>query len=123
MKRKKLLYNIRTICPLLAKFVRNCYNPPSQLFIIGGVEIRSTEGSTEGDPTSMVVHAIAIIQLILMIVDIRHQDNSSTKTAVYVDDFTAVGKITQLKKNGGMHYISSVPNLATILKVENPGLL
>ena len=65
------------------------------------MKIRSTEGSTQGDPTSMVVHAIAIIQLILMIVDITHQDNSSTKTAVYTDDFTAVGKITQLKKMVG----------------------
>ena len=33
-----------------------------------------------------------------MIVDITHQDDSSTKTAAYADDFTAAGKITQLKK-------------------------
>ena len=40
----------------------------------------------------------AIIPLILMIVDITHQDDSSTKTTTYADDFTAAGKITQLKK-------------------------
>ena len=33
-----------------------------------------------------------------MIVDITHQDDSSTKTAAYADDFTTSGKITQLKK-------------------------
>ena len=33
-----------------------------------------------------------------MIVDIIHQDDSSTKTAAYVDHFTIAGKITQLKK-------------------------
>ena len=32
-----------------------------------------------------------------MIVDITHQDDSSTKTATKTDDFTAAGKITQLK--------------------------
>ena len=45
----------------------------------------------------MAIYAIAIIPLILMIVDISHQDDSSTKTAAYADDLTA-GKITQLKK-------------------------
>ena len=33
-----------------------------------------------------------------MIVDIVRQDDSSTKTTAYVDDFTIAGKITQLKK-------------------------
>ena len=46
----------------------------------------------------MAIYAIAIILLILMIVDITHQDDSSMKTAAYADDFTAAGKITQLKK-------------------------
>ena len=46
----------------------------------------------------MAIYAIAIIPPILMLVDITHHDNSSTKIAAYKDDFTAVGKITQLKK-------------------------
>ena len=33
-----------------------------------------------------------------MIANITRQDDSSTKTAPYVEDFTAAGKITQLKK-------------------------
>ena len=33
-----------------------------------------------------------------MILDIIHQDDSSTKTAAYADDFTIADKITQLKK-------------------------
>ena len=45
----------------------------------------------------MAIYATARIPLILMIVDISHQDDSSTKTAAYADDLTA-GKITQLKK-------------------------
>ena len=64
----------------------------SQLFIIGVGEIEYTEGTTQGDPTAMIIYVIAIIPLILMIIDITHQDDSYTKTAA--DD----GKIIQLKK-------------------------
>ena len=46
VNRKTFLHNIGIICPPLAKFVRNCYNVPSQLFIIGGGEIQPTEGTT-----------------------------------------------------------------------------
>ena len=34
------------------------------------------------------------------------------------NDFTAASKIT-----GGLHYVTLVPNLAAILKMENPDLL
>ena len=43
----------------------------------------------------MAIYAIVIIPLILMLVDITHQDDLSTKTAAYADDFTAADKITQ----------------------------
>ena len=99
VNRKTFLHNIGIICPPLAKFVRNCYNLSSRCFIIGGGEIKSTEGSTQGDSTAMAAYAaIATIPLILMIADITYQGDSSTKTATYADDFTAAGKITQLKK-------------------------
>ena len=98
VNRKTFLHNIGIICPPLAKFVRNCYNLPSQLFIIGGGETQSTEGTTQGNPTAMAIYTIAIIPLIPMIVNITHQDDSSTKTAVYADDFTAAGNTTQLRK-------------------------
>ena len=39
VNRKTFLHNIGIICPLLAKFVGNCYNLPSQFFIIGGGKI------------------------------------------------------------------------------------
>ena len=98
VNRKTFQHNIGIICPPLAKFVQNCCNLPSRLFIIGGGEIRFTEGITQGNPTAMGVYAIGIIPLILMIVNITHQDDSSTKTAAYADEFTAACKITQLKK-------------------------
>ena len=46
----------------------------------------------------MAICTIAIIPLIIMIVGITRQDNSSMKTVAYANDLTAAGKITQLKK-------------------------
>ena len=48
------------ICPEIAVFVRNCYALPSRLFIIGGSELKSSEGMTQGDPAAMAIHVIAI---------------------------------------------------------------
>ena len=98
VNRKTFLHNIGITRPPLANFVQNYYNRPTGLFIIGEREIRSNEGKTQGDPTVKAIYAIAITTLILMVVDITHQDDSSTKTAAYVDDFTAANKMNQLKK-------------------------
>ena len=43
--RKLFLHNVSVICPEIAVFVRNCYALPSRLFIIGGSELKSCEGT------------------------------------------------------------------------------
>ena len=53
LNRKALLHNIRYICPPMATYIRNCYGMSSRLFITGGREIASTEGTTQGDPFAM----------------------------------------------------------------------
>ena len=45
----------------------------------------------------MAVHAITVILMKLMIVDITSKIDDSTKAAGYTDDVTAAGKIIQLK--------------------------
>ena len=70
VNRKTFIHNIGIICPLLAKFVWNCHNLSSQLFINGGGEIWSTEGTTQDNPTAMGIYAIGIIPLILIFVNI-----------------------------------------------------
>ena len=61
VNRNVFLHNINVICPAIAIYVNNCYSLPSRLFIIGGCEIKSSEGTTQGDPIAMAVYAIAII--------------------------------------------------------------
>ena len=46
VSRKLFLYNVSVIFPEIAVFVRNCYSLPSRLFIIGGGELKSCEGTT-----------------------------------------------------------------------------
>ena len=87
------LHNVEVIRPSIAWYVKKCYSVNSRLFMIGGGEIQSMEGTTQGDPAAMVIYAIAIIPLILMLVEIRMQDNNHTKTAAYADDLTVAGPI------------------------------
>ena len=75
------LHNVEVTCPSIARHVKNCYSVDSRLFIIGGGEIQNMEGTTQGDPAAKVIYAIAIIPLILMLVEIKIQDNNYTKTA------------------------------------------
>ena len=55
------------------------------------------EGTTQGDPAAMVIYAIAVIPLILMLLEIRMQENNHTKTVAYADDLTVAGPIDQIK--------------------------
>ena len=55
------------------------------------------KGTMQGDPAAIVMFAIAIIPLIVMLVEIRIQDNNYTKTAVYADDLIVAGPIDQIR--------------------------
>ena len=91
------LHNVEVICSSVARYVKNCYSVNSRLFIISSGEIQSMEGTTQDDPAAMVIYAVAIIPLILMLVEIRMQDNNHTKAAAYADDLTVAGPIDQIR--------------------------
>ena len=68
IKRKELLHNISFLCPTISTFVTNCYATPARLFLIGGSEVKSTEGTTQWDPVGMAIYALGITPLIMMMV-------------------------------------------------------
>ena len=58
ISRNVFLHNVTIICPAIAIYVKSCYSLYSRLFIIGGNEIRSCEGTTQGHPIAVAVYAI-----------------------------------------------------------------
>ena len=53
INRKAIRHKINVICQILARYVTTCYQAPARLFVIGGKELRSQEGTTQGDPIGM----------------------------------------------------------------------
>ena len=86
--RRVLLHNIGYICPAMATYFRNCYDTPSRLFINGGKEIASSEGTTQGDPFAMPTYAVGIVSLLSLIneSETKMASASKVKHAAYADD-------------------------------------
>ena len=84
------MQNLPILCPELAIFINNCYATPARLFISGGQEIKSAEGTTQGDPTAMAMYAISILPLL--------ETKSKAKKIAFADDFGGVGTIEFLRE-------------------------
>ena len=46
LNRAAALHNIRILCPSIATYAINTYREPARLFIVGGQELKSSEGTT-----------------------------------------------------------------------------
>ena len=64
LNRQAALDNIRVQCPIIGTYAINTYRLSARLFIIGGQEILSAEGTTQGDPLAMGLYALSIQPLI-----------------------------------------------------------
>ena len=97
LNRKVLLHNIRYQCPPMAIYISNCYSTPSRLFVLGGVEILSSEGTTEGDLLSMPVYAIGITPLLEVIKPSTSGDHG-VKHAAFADDLGGACELWHLRR-------------------------
>ncbi|XP_068704061.1 uncharacterized protein [Montipora foliosa] len=52
LNRAAALHNIRVLCPVIAVYAINTYRHPARLFITGGKEITSAEGTTQDDASA-----------------------------------------------------------------------
>ena len=86
------LHNIQIMCKEMALYVINRYRRPSRLFICGGGEILSREGTTQGDPLAMRWYAL---NTCIMIQNLR--DHCPLVKQVWLaDDSAGGGSIVQL---------------------------
>ena len=95
--RKAMPHNISITCPILSTFVSNRYLVPAQLFILGNEEIKSTEGTTQGDPTAMGAYALGVTPLIHFLHEYVSMNNHRCKEVAFPDDFTIAGKIEGIR--------------------------
>ena len=93
VNRAAALDNIRVLCPVIATYAINTYRPPARLFITGGKEIVSVEGTTQGYPLAMGLYALSIQPLITSL-----QVASSVKECWFADDASEAGSTTEIKK-------------------------
>ena len=64
LNRAAVLHNIRIVCPAVATFAINTYRASARLFVTGGKELVSAEGTTQGDPLAMCLYALSLQPLI-----------------------------------------------------------
>ena len=97
INRNAMIHNIAVLCPIIATFVKNCYNVPARLFVIGGKELLSKEGTTQGDPTAMGAYAIGLTPLLRFLHNFIISNSLTTKQVAFADDFTVAGKVEDIK--------------------------
>ena len=105
LNRAIALHNMQYLCPSFATVLINTYRIPTRLFITGGGEIASTEGTTQGDALAMPFYGISITPIINTLrLKFQHLDNTTQQTTFSVsqvwlaDDATAAGKLQKLKE-------------------------
>ena len=93
LNRKAALHNIRTICPEFSTVLINTYRIPVCMFIQGGEEILSLEGTTQGDNLAMPFYALGISILLERLKLI----SPTTSQVSLADDITGARKILDLR--------------------------
>ena len=89
-----MLENVSRICPIAYIYAYNCYSVHARLFVLGGAELKSKEGTTQGDPTSMALYAIGSLPVLWLL----DQEETGTCQVDYADDLSGRGKVEGLRK-------------------------
>ena len=97
MNRKVMLHNLEFICPIIATYIINYYATPSRIFIVGGAEILSSDGTTKGDPTAMGAYALGVLTLIKFLLEVNNLNEMNAKEVVFANDFSVAGSLNSIK--------------------------
>ena len=87
------LHKIRVLCSMIAVYAINNYREPARLFITGGQEILSAEGTTQGDLLAMALNTLSVQPLITSL-----QAASTVKQCWFADDASGAGTATEIKR-------------------------
>ena len=92
MNRSVALHNIQITCKEMSLSIINTYRSPSRLYICGGGEIFSQEGTTQGDPLAMPWYSV---NTSIMIQSLR-TSTPGVKQVWLADDSAGGGQIVPL---------------------------
>ena len=93
LNRQAMMHNISVLCPTLATYVKNTYEIAPRLFVAKGLELKSKEGTTQGDLIAMAAYALGLSVLQSKI----SQNNTGAKHIAYADDLVGTGKLQEIK--------------------------
>ena len=128
LNRQAVLHNIRVQCPIIAIYAINTYRLSARLFITGGQEILSAEGTTQGDPLAVGLYALSIPKSLITSL----QGACMIKQCWFADDASGAGSVAEIKKwwdsisaigpdsgyypNGKKYWIITKPDREIIVK-------
>ena len=89
---------------------------PARLFIIGGGELLSKEGTTQKDRASMGAYALGALPLLQFLVDFISIKEFIAKEVAFTDDFTVAGKLSSI--NDYWSQLTSIgPKYGSLIKI------
>ena len=94
LNRRAALHNIQYLCPPFSTVLINTYRLPARLFLSGGAEISSEEGTTQGDTLAMAFYGIGTNPILRIL----RQQVPEVKQVWLADDATGAGKLAPLKE-------------------------
>ena len=94
LNRQVALHNVQRTCPAFATILINTYRMSSRLAVSGGAEIKSQEGSTQGDNLGGHFYNQGTIPLQTLL----HTEAPNISQVWLADDATGAGKLENLKK-------------------------
>ena len=89
LNRATALWNTQIVCPPFSTVLINTYRGHARLFVAGGGELLSREGTTQGCPLAMPMYSVGVLPLISGSSGHCHQ-------VWYADDATGSGRLPSL---------------------------
>ena len=125
LNRAVALHNIQYICPPFSTILINTYRTSARLIILGGGEILSNEGTTQGDTLAMAFYGLCTNPILQS----SKQRIPSVHQVWLADDATGAGNLADLRnwwdliKSDGVKYGYYVKPSKSWLVLKNPDKL
>ena len=100
-----VLHNIKYTCPSFAIVLVNIYRVPARLFVTGGKELLSEEGTTQGCPLSMTTYALSVVPLINKCHEGLLEAPARVTQMLFANDTAACGKKEALQQFWDLHFM------------------